>query len=231
MTRHVLTGGLIAGLLAGLFAAALQLTFVVPILIEGELYETGARVHFGTGGPESFAGSPGIGGDLMRHAGTLAMNVVAWIGFALLLVVGFALATLAGHRVDARRGAVWGMAAFISVALAPAMGLAPELPGTIAAELAARQVWWTATVVLTAAGLATLAFGHGPLALIGGVTAISLPHVIGAPTLDTYFGVSPPELSAHFAVRVLGVSAAIWVVLGCVAGWLWARPAGAAAPA
>lgn len=228
MTRHVLTGGLIAGLLAGLFAVALQLTFVVPLLMEGELYETGARVHFGTGGAESFAGSPGIGDDLLRHIGTLAMNLVAWIGFALLLAVGFALATLAGHRVDARRGAVWGMGAFASFALAPAMGLVPELPGTIAADLGLRQVWWVATVVLTAGGLAALAFGRGPLALIGGVTAIALPHVVGAPTLDTYFGVSPPELSAHFAARVLGVSAAIWVVLGSVAGWLWARPGAAA---
>ena len=81
MTRHVLTGGLIAGLIAGLFAVLLQLTFVVPLLLEGELYETGARVHFGTGDPKSIAGSPGIiAEDVARHAGTLAMNLVSWIG-------------------------------------------------------------------------------------------------------------------------------------------------------
>ncbi|WP_281824153.1 CbtA family protein [Jannaschia rubra] len=225
MTKHVLTGGLIAGLVAGLFAVLLQLTFVVPLLLEGELYESGDRVHFGTGGPESIAGAPAIDGEMMRHAGTLAMSLVSWIGFALLLVVGFALAARAGHSVDARKGAIWGLAGFIAVALAPAMGLAPELPGTIAAELGARQIWWSATVVLTAGGLAAFAFGKGPVAVFAGAVAIALPHIVGAPTLDTYFGVSPPELSAHFAARVLAVSAAIWVFLGAVAGWLWARPA------
>lgn len=224
MTKHVLTGGLIAGLVAGLFAVLLHLSFVVPLLLEGELYETGARVHFGTGGPESIAGSPSIGGEVSRHTGTLAMNLVSWVGFALLLVVGFAIASRAGHQVDARKGMVWGMAGFVAVTLAPAMGLAPELPGTIAADLQARQIWWAATVVLTAAGLALFAFGRGPLPLFAGAVVITMPHIVGAPTIDTYFGVSPPELSAHFAARVLAVSAAIWVVLGGVAGWLWARP-------
>jgi cobalt transporter subunit CbtA len=224
MTRHVLTGGLIAGLIAGLFAVLLQLTFVVPLLLEGELYETGARVHFGTGDPNSIAGSPGIiAEDVARHAGTLAINLVSWIGFAILLMVGFALASRSGHRIDTRKGAVWGMAGFVAVTLAPAMGLAPELPGTIAADLQARQIWWAATVVLTAGGLAALAFGRGPLAIFAGAVAIALPHIVGAPTLDTYLGVSPPELSAQFAARVLAVSAAIWAVLGAAAGWLWIR--------
>lgn len=224
MTRHLLTGALVAGLVTGVFAAALQLFFVVPLLLEGEAYEVGSRVHFRDGLAESSAGGPGIGGDLGRHLGTLALNLVAWIGFALLMFVGFALAARSGHAVDARRGLIWGLCGFVAVVLAPAAGLPPELPGTVGPELQARQIWWTLTVAASVAGLAAIAFGHGPVPVIAGATLLALPQVIGAPRLDTYFGVAPPELAAHFATMALAVSAAVWAALGGVGGWLWARP-------
>lgn len=225
MTRLVLTGGLLAGLLAGLMAAALHLLFVVPLILEAELYENAVRVPPAIGGSGSRADLSGLGAGTLRQAGTLATDLVAWTGLALLLVVGFALASRAGRRIDARRGAVWGLAGFASMTLAPAMGLAPELPGAVSADLEARQVWWVATVALTAGGLALLSFGRAPLILVAGAMAIALPHVVGAPVPDPSSGTAPPGLSAQFVARVLGVSAVVWVVLGTVAGWLWSRPA------
>ena len=105
------------------------------------------------------------------------------------------------------------------------MGLPPELPGTTAADLVARQIWWVATAAATVAGLALIAFGGDlPKGLIG-AALILLPQLIGAPHLDTYFGIAPPELSAQFATASLGVAAASWAVLGLVAAHFWSRPA------
>ncbi len=225
LIRQFGASALIAGLAAGVVAALLQIFALVPLILEAELYETGARVHFSEGSIQSIAEAPAIGGELSRHLGTLAINLVAWVGFALVLVAGFALAARSGHRVDARRGIVWGLAGFAALTLAPSFGLPPELPGTISAEMHSRQMWWIGCALSTAAGLALLGFGRGPAWLIGGVALLALPHLIGAPHLDTYFGASAPELAALFAARALGVSAVAWVVLGASAGWLWSREA------
>lgn len=224
MTRHLFTSALIAGTAAGILAALLQLTFLVPLLLEGELYETGARLHFSvTGNPQSDAGHPAVWDQPTRHLGTLAMNIVTFTGFAFLMVVGFAIADQFGNRTDARRGAIWGLGAFFAVQLAPAYGLPPELPGTIGPDVAARQIWWMGCVAATLGGIGLVAFGRGALMIGGGIVLIALPHLIGAPTLDTYFGVSAPELAAHFVSRSLGVGAVTWVMLGLMAGALWAR--------
>ncbi|WP_425412362.1 CbtA family protein [Limimaricola hongkongensis] len=168
MIRQIGASALFAGLAAGVLAALLQFWFVVPLLMEAELYESGARSHFTDGYIGSDAGTPPLGDALARHAGTLAMNVVAWIGFGLVMAAGFALAHRRGVRTDARTGLLWGLGGFTALALAPSFGLPPELPGTIAAEVSVRQVWWGFCVIATAAGLGVMAFGRGPLWLGAG---------------------------------------------------------------
>lgn len=222
MLKQIVASALFAGLAAGVLAALLQLWFVVPLLLEAELYETGARVHFTDGYVGSEAGAPPLGDALGRHAGTLAINIVGWIGFGFVLAASFALAARRGVEVNARRGLLWGMGGFAAVALAPAFGLPPELPGTIAAEITARQTWWALCVIATALGLALMGFGRGPAWLVGGVL-LAAPHLVGAPHLDRYFGTAAPELAALFATRSLGVSAVAWAFLGLTAGWVWAR--------
>ena len=223
MFRRLAASALFAGLGAGAFATLLQLWFAVPLLMEGELYETGVRTHFSATGGESDAGAPNIWEEPVRHLGSFGSNLIAYTGFAFLLVAGFLLAGRAGHEVTARRGLVWGLAGFLAVHLAPAMGLPPELPGTIGAELAGRQAWWALCVGSTALGLALIAFGRGPVWIAVAVAALLLPHVIGAPHTGAWFGVAPPELAAHFATASLGVAAASWALLGTLAGALWAR--------
>lgn len=224
MTRRLFTSALFAGLAAGILAALMQLTFLVPLLMEGELYETGARLHFSAhGSPQSPAGAPDVWGEPMRHLSTLAMDIVTFTGFAFLMVVGFALADRYGHRTTARTGALWGLSAFIAVQLAPAFGMPPELPGTIAAEVESRQLWWMGCVAATLGGIGLLSFGRGALMAGAGMVLIALPHLIGAPQLDTYFGVAAPELAALYVARALGVGAATWVLLGLIAGAIWER--------
>lgn len=224
MTKNLLTSAVFAGVAAGLIAAALQFMFVIPALLEGELFETGARVHFGANGsPESDRGTPSLEGDFARHAMTVGFNVVTYVGFGFLLLAAMAYAELCGlTKITPKQGIIWGLAGFIAIQLAPAVGLPPELPGTPAAEIGPRQTWWLGTLVATSLGLWTIAFGRGALALVG-VVLILLPHLIGAPHLDAFWGVAPPELSAEFATLSLGTAAAGWTALGFLCAWFWTK--------
>lgn len=251
MVQRLFAGGLFAGLSAGALAALLQLVFVVPLIHVGELYETGVLTHFAAPDPaaaeDGHTHAPGddaphdhtdaaplsteaevaaeiaaIPFDLRRAGATFGMFLVTYTGFALLLTAGFALAARAGHSVTARTGAVWGLCGFLAVQLAPAFGLPPELPGGLSAPLEQRQLWWAGCVGATAAGIALFAFGRGLPALALGAVLIALPHLIGAPEV-AFSGLAPPELTSHFAGRVLGAGAVAWVLLGTVAGALWAR--------
>lgn len=223
MTRNLLTSAVFAGVAAGLLAALLQFAFVIPVLLEGELYETGARVHFADGGsPQSERGAPGLGGDWARHAMTLFFNLVTYTAYGLILLALMLIAARRGHALSARRGLVWGLCGFLAVQLAPAVGLPPELPGTPAGEVGPRQAWWLLAVACTAAGLALIAFARGWAAL-GGIALLALPHLVGAPHLDAYWGVAPPELAAHFVTLSLGAAAAAWAALGFLAAWFYGR--------
>ena len=234
MFKRLFAGALFAGLGAGALAALIELTFVVPLIHEAELYETGALVHFGAAGtqapdhaeatttPDAVPLTDGVpepdhgqGDDsapenpLIRAIGTLGFFLVSYTGFALLLIAGFVLAERAGQVISARTGVIWGLCGFFALQLAPAFGLPPELPGGQGAALEARQVWWVACVLATGGGLALLAFGRNALALAAGALLLAAPHLLGAPTA-AYAGVAPPELSAHFVARVLGAGAVCW---------------------
>ena len=223
MTKNLVSSAVLAGVVAGLIAALLQFYFVIPTLLEGELYESGARIHFASdGSTQSDKGAPSLGGDMMRHAMTIAFNLVTFTGYGLILLAAMLFAAEKGHALTPRTGIIWGLAGFVAVQLAPAIGLPPELPGTPAAEVAPRQIWWALTIFVTAIGLALMAFGRGPIAL-GSIPLLLVPHIVGAPHLDTYFGIAPPELSAHFVTLSLGVALAGWVCLGFLCAWFWTK--------
>jgi cobalt transporter subunit CbtA len=101
--------------------------------------------------------------------------------------------------------------------------LPPELPGSVAADLFARQAWWIGTAVATAAAIGLMLFVHASWAVPVGIALIVAPHVIGAPHPPAGAGPVPPELAAAFAARSLGVNAAFWALLGLATGALYAR--------
>ena len=98
MLKVLLASALFAGLIAGLFAAGLQQVFLVPLIAEAELYESGILTHFG--GAEIAAHDAGTAheyaaaaeGGLTRTLLTVLMTVLTTCGFGLILVAGFALA-------------------------------------------------------------------------------------------------------------------------------------------
>ena len=221
MFSRILVSGLFAGFAAGLIAALLQLVFVQPILLHAELYESGQLTHFGAEKTGAAVVAGGI--DLVRDGLSVLFTTLLYTGYALILVAAMALAEDRGFRIDVRQGLLWGLAGFVAVQFAPAVGLPPELPGSAAADMGLRQAWWFGTVGATAAGIALIAFGKGWQARGIAAVLILAPHAIGAPHPETFAGPVPPELAGLFAGRALGVGLVAWVLLGLFAAWFWIR--------
>jgi len=159
----------------------------------------------------------GIMFGMSRFSGTLIANLVAGAGFGLLLA---GVSILIGRPVMLSNGALWGAFGWLAVHLLPAIGLPPELPGFPAADLGDRQVWWVATIVLSAAGLYLLALRAEIVAKILGLVLIAAPHVYGAPQPADISSTVPAVLGAEFAVAALATTLAFWIVLGLVSGFL-----------
>lgn len=244
MFQKMLASAVGAGAAAWLLAAVLHFAFVQEYILLGETYESGEAVHFGGLGPgaetspaddhsheegtaahDHGAAGGDAASDLTRNFWTVAFFGLVYVGYAMVLVAGFGLASAYGKVITAREGILWGIAGFAAFQLAPAMGLAPELPGTVAADLTERQVWWWGTTLATALGLASIGYGRGIVALALGAALLAAPHVIGAPEIEGFHGVAPPEVAASFSARVLGVALAVWALMGWVAGYLWSREA------
>ena len=241
MIQRMLASALVAGCAAGLLAALLHFAFVQKLILLGEAYETGAAVHFAgtaTGGLDHSTNASATEGTattedrnhaadsedaspLQRNALTVMFHALLYCSYGLVMVAGFALAERYGHAISAREGLLWGIAGFVAVQLAPAMGLEPELPGTMGAALADRQVWWVATVLCTAAAFAMIGYGRTLPWVLLAVVLLAAPHVVGAPEPEGFSGVAPPELAAAFAARSLGLGLAAWAVLGWLAGRFW----------
>jgi cobalt transporter subunit CbtA len=213
MLRRVLLVALIAGSISGLFAAAAQQIRVAPLIEQAERYEV-ADPHE----------APSA---LTRLGSTVVADLLAGIGFAMVMSGAIALAGLLGHGIDAGRGFLWGAAGFLVFTLAPALRLPPALPGMAEAALGARQAWWIATVLATAFGLAAVVFGRGILWRLVGVGLMILPHAAGGSLPGAPAGALPAELAARFAVASLATAALFWLVLGGLTGWLYRRLEGA----
>ncbi len=243
MIQRMLASALFAGVAAGLLAALLHFSFVQSYILLGEAYESGTITHFPGAAPqadghdhgasdaataESHGAEPGhdhgAGGGadgLKRNGLTVLFTALVYVGYALILVAGFAVADRFGHRIRPRDGVLWGLAGFAAFQLMPAMGLSPELPGTLAADLSARQVWWLGTALCTLAALGLIGYGRRPLGWVIAVVLLAAPHLIGAPMLEGFSGLAPPEVAATFAARALGVGLVTWVVLGWLSAHFW----------
>ncbi len=237
MTTRLFTSAVFAGLIAGLIAVLLQFTLMESLILEGEEYETGNKSHFGgvlvinealeASGEAATEVEEEPENLLKRYSLAFFADFIVFVGWGLIMVAGFAVADRFGRKVTVKDGLLWGIAGFTAVHMAPSIGLAPELPGTPAAELELRQLWWITTVIATALALALIAYGRGALFVVIGLALLVAPHLIGAPRLDGYAGLAPPELSGEYVARSLAVSMAIWAVLGLAAGYFWNRNADA----
>jgi cobalt transporter subunit CbtA len=230
----------LVGLAAGLALTAIQQFGTQPLIVKAEIIENAAAARaaaphdhaaMGEHDHESLAAkeeaaaahdhgdgwAPAEGAE--RFVWTLIANVVAGVGFALLLV---AASELKGGLASWREGLLWGLAGFAAFTLAPSIGLPPEAPGAEGAALMDRQIWWIATAASTAAGIALLAYGRSALAAAAGLALIAAPHVVGAPQPAQASQV-PHDLAHDFAVAVIVTGFLFWATLGALAGLLRRR--------
>ena len=221
MTKTLLSGGLLAGAVAGLVAAILQLWLIQPLIIEAERYETGVLVlpdaasRAPDSGPEPAVTDPSADPGLARYAFTALFLVLTWSGFGLLAAAAVAAANRFAPGASITAFGV-ALAGFATVALAPGLGLPPELPGMPAADLEARQFWWLGASLATAAALAVALRFRSLGGRVAAVALAASPHLLGAPVPPLAAATVPPDLAALYVARVLGASFLGWLVLGTV---------------
>ncbi|GJD80855.1 CbtA family protein [Methylobacterium gregans] len=236
MILRLLSAALAAGFLAAVVATGLQVALTSPLIIEAERYESGtahsaalplvparfegALLHLAHGGESHDHGAPAWqpGEGLPRILFTGLATLVGGVGYALLL--GAVMLAL-GRDPTPERALAFAVAGFVSVGLAPALGLPPELPGSEAAPLATRQAWWLMTALATGMGLYLIAIRRAAVTILGGLVLIVAPHIAGAPEVAAAKSELPAGLAAQFAARSLAVGFVFWAVIGLSFGWAW----------
>jgi cobalt transporter subunit CbtA len=225
----MIQSAVLAGFAAGIIAAILHLAFVQPILLEAELYESGAIAH-GQGIDATETAAAEMDGHKHDHVGDVIRNTLSllflcciYVAYALLMVTCFSIAEFFNRPVEKRAGLIWGICGFAAMQLFPAFGLPPELPGNSSPGLEIRQLWWGLTAFATVIGFGAIFWNKSWIVKCVGLAIISLPHLIGAPSVSEFAGVAPPELSSHFASRSLALGFIVWSFLGVFLTYFWLK--------
>lgn len=179
---------------------------------------TAAYSHGGHDHTSQAEGS-GFAGFSERTLYTLLASVLTGITFALLLAAAM---TFYG-KGNARLGLLWGIAGYLAFFVAPSLGLPPELPGTAAAAIEYRQLWWISTVIATIVGLALLVFAKSLVLKGVGLLLLAIPHFVGAPVPTHHGSLAPTELSRAFMWMTAIANFIFWVVLGVLTAFLLNR--------
>jgi len=223
--RMIVVSALWSGLWAGLLLTAVQSIQVIPTLLQAEVYEEKAAsgipslFHAENSGDaqthqqEAEAWQPRNGWE--RTFFTAVANVSLGVGFALLLG---AASTIRGGIGNWRNGLFWGLAGYTVFFVAPSLGLPPEVPGTEAANLNDRQIWWLMAVFDTAIGLWLMAFAKTMQNKLLGLLLLVSPHLIGAPQPDVHGSAAPVELANTFIAATAAANAVFWLALGSLMG-------------
>ncbi|WP_300245801.1 CbtA family protein [Pseudomonas sp.] len=214
-----------SGLLAALLLTLLQSFWVAPLILQAETYEQAPAVEAHEHAAGAMAGhshdaeawEPEDGWQ--RVLSTTGGNLVVAVGFALMLA-GLYTLRAPSHT---SQGLLWGLAGYATFCLAPTLGLPPELPGTAAADLVQRQVWWIGAAASTAVGLALIVFAGNWLLKLLGAAIIAVPHVIGAPQPEVHSMLAPQALETQFKIASQLTNAAFWLALGLISAWLFRR--------
>lgn len=237
LLRNIILTALIASVIAGLTLGVLQSFSTIPVIYGAENYEVGdapmteaphtdKHVH-SSSGSDTEEWAPADGAERISY--TFLANILIAFGHSLLLTSFMALMFLKFHRpnISWKSGLVVGFGGYLSFYLATVIGLAPEVPGTIVANLQDRQLWWTLTIITTITGLSTLYLASGAFKVIGFVFIV-LPHVIGAPhpEIAGFLNQDPSAILAleklehQFLISTAWVNLVYWLILGAISGAL-----------
>ena len=224
---RIVYSSILVGILSGILLTCLHVASLNPIIFAAERYQIEIDTttdhaddgHVGHSHDHE-AWAPGEG--LERTAYSLLANLLASTGFAAILMALMCQFCL--RRRDAiswSHGALWGLAGYIALFLAPAIGLPPEIPGGMAAEVVDRQLWWALTALSVSIGLGLIAFSRARLKPVG-LLFLALPYLIGAPGIDgPRFPHPDPSvaealvyLHQQFVVISAVTNLVFWLILG-----------------
>ena len=205
MFRNLFLAAVLAALCAGLANSAVQYFRVTPLILEAESFEAEPHVHSEGAAPHVHAEDQWRPRDgFERTALTVLFNLLLAAGFVLILS---AVSVLANLPITYGNGAIWGLCGFLAASLAPAYGLAPELPGMPAGEVLPRQLWWFATTVSTGAAFLLLGKTRAPWAFAIAALLVVCPHLVGAPRAPDLPSEVPARLATKFAATAVGTAA------------------------
>ena len=237
--RNIILTALITAVISGTVLSILQSFTTVPIIYNAEQYEvpeseignapttamkpdTHSHNH-GDTSTEEWAPADGT----ERIAYTFFADILIAFGHSLLLTSFMALMFLKFKRptINLKTGLVIGLGGYLSFYAATIVGLSPEIPGMIAADLHARQIWWTLTIVATVIGLSILYLASGASKATG-LILIAIPHIIGAPHPEVagFFNQDPTAISVlkqlehKFLISTAWINLVYWLILGASSG-------------
>jgi cobalt transporter subunit CbtA len=235
--RNILLSAIVVGVLTGLAYGLFQQSQISPIIYAAEVYEVAeepatSQDHHGAESvahhhdAEAEAWGPADGFE--RIAYTYSADIAVGIAFALIMISLMALHNLKSNKpkVTALVGGIWGVAAMLSLFVAPALfGLHPEVPGTEAAVLENRQLWWVFCAAASIAGIAIVYYAPMMFKL-GGVLVGAVPHLIGAPMPEHHgFANTDPsavkalsDLATQFYTMTGAGMLVFFVLLGVLSG-------------
>ncbi len=232
MIGRIVFATLVAGMLAGLVLAGFQHVRLTPLILQGEVYEhaTEPAAAATSEAPKTCVENmPGMkmcpeeGGTewepaegLQRTLFTTVASLLAGAGFAAMMA---GISFLTNIPITKQNGLIWGVCGFLAVAVAPAVGLPPEVPGMPVADLLSRQLWWTGTVAATGVGIYLIAIKPELWAKVLAVALIALPHIIGAPIAPNTPTTVPPGLAGEFVANSIAAAAVFWCVMGLLLGY------------
>ncbi len=204
---------------SGVIISVYQAYFITPIILGSEVFEVAEPVsHHQVEEVEAWAPEDGV----ERNSWNFTSNFLLCFAYALILLSAMSFK----NSTNTIKGIFWGVAAYLAIFAAPALGLPPEIPGMEAAQLEGRQAWWLLTVILTAISLWLIAFQNNLYKMIG-VILLVLPHLLGAPQPEIHgFANSDPQavteltqLWHDFILQTTIVNALLWVIIGASAGY------------
>ncbi len=220
---------MLAGIIAAIVQSAIMQWRVVPLIFEAELYEI-SETHAPDHANDEVKAAPHKHeknnqpwepqSKFERNFYTILATILNSLGFALILA---AISTFANIKINLQNGLLWGLAGFLSFNLMPAIGLPPQMPGMIGAELGARQIWWLATVLASIIAILLIVKFPKALTYIIAIIIFILPHIIGAPTPPTMDSDIPAYLATLYAANALFTSLIFWLILGLLYGYFYNR--------
>jgi len=228
--RNLILSALMVGVISGLCYGLFQQLQVNPLIYAAEAYEVAepADTAASDGHSHDHGESWGPEDGMPRMAFTLGSNITIAFALALIMISLMALHNQksAKPKLDALRGAAWGIVAMFCFFVAPAMlGLHPEVPGTKAADLESRQIWWLFCTLASATGIAIVYYAP-KLFKAAGLIIVAAPHLIGAPLPTEHgFANTDPiavqaltELTSQFYMMTAIGMLILFIIMGALSG-------------